>query len=92
MRSINCPHPPRKYYKNGNNNNQTFDILAIVALGISIYIANLGRQNLEYNKKNSETSKIISSELKKLNQSTLINDIRCHLKKEEVTKNDINSL
>lgn len=73
-----------------NNNNFDFDILALIALGVSIYIANLGRQNLEYNKKNSETSRQIACELKKLNESALLNDIRRQLERED-KKNDVKS-
>lgn len=82
MRSINCPHPPRRYRKNSNNN-ETFDILAIVALGVSIYIATLGRKNLEYNRKSVAVNERIARELHQLNSSTVVKDLRDYLKKEE---------
>ena len=68
-----------------NKNNAEFDILAIFALGISLYIASIGRQNLEYNKKNTETSNKIAYELKRLNDSNLISKID-----KKITESDKN--
>lgn len=87
MKAISFMHPPKKYYKkkydNNGNSFKELDILALIALGISIYIANLGKQNLEYNKKSSETNKQIADELHRLNNSCLLKDIRTQLLKED---------
>lgn len=81
-------HPPKKYYKTNNNNGfKELDILALIALGVSIYIASLSHKNLEYNKLNAATSRVIAEELRKLNNSSLVHDISVKLANEQAQNN-----
>ena len=69
---------------NYNNNRSNFnDLLALLGLGLSFYVAYINTQNTEYNRQQVTESSNISKELKRLNESQLMHNIQAQLDRED---------